>query len=200
MSATATTLQRIAPESSGSNIEQLETIVVRDLPKYWKQAYRQLGNAHDAEDAVQDALVSAYKNLSQFKGTAKLSTWFTAIVINAARMHRRRRRPLVSLDEPFTVRQDVTTLLDISEDTRPGPEAICATSELRKLLAGAIDRLSPAARRVVRLYFVHGMSAAEVSQALGISVGTIKSQLARARTKLTKLLRRELGVQVPNSR
>ena len=61
------------------------------LPLLYRTAYRYLGNAADAEDAVQDALLSAYKHLDQFRGQAQMSTWLVAIVSNCARMQLRRR-------------------------------------------------------------------------------------------------------------
>jgi RNA polymerase sigma-70 factor (ECF subfamily) len=196
MLATGTTFQALEPETRKLNAAKLEYLVVNDLPRFYRQAYRQLGNPHDAEDAIQDALVSAWKNVSQFKGRAQLSTWFMAIVINAARMRRRRKRPLVSFEEQISSREDGMTLFDTCEDNHPGPEEACAQSELRNLLAKAINRLSPASRRAIRNY-LDGMTAAEASMALGVAVGTIKAQLSRARAKLAQSLRQELRLQVP---
>src|SRR5258708_28553185 len=59
---------------------QMQDVLSRCRPLFYRKAYRQLGNAADAEDAVQDALLSAYKHLDQFKGQAQMSTWLTAIV------------------------------------------------------------------------------------------------------------------------
>lgn len=196
MSVTGTTVQPIEQLSPPVYTEELEQLVSHELPRFYRQAYRLLDNAHDAEDAVQDALVSAYKNLSQFQGKAQLSTWFMAIVINAARMQRRRRRPVVSFEEQLSSSEEGMTLLDTCEDHHPDPEEICADSELRKLLADAINRLSPASRRAMRLHYSDGMSAAEAAAALGVPEGTIKAQLSRARAKLAKLLRRELGPRI----
>ncbi len=70
---------------------ELQDVLSRHLPLFYGRAYRHLGNAADAEDAVQDALLSAYKHLDQFKGQAQMSTWLTAIVTNCARMYLRRR-------------------------------------------------------------------------------------------------------------
>ncbi len=82
---------------------EMQDVLSRSLPSFYRKAYRQLGNAADAEDAVQDALLSAYKHLDQFKGQAQMSTWLTAIVINSARMQLRRRPRQIhlSLDERF---------------------------------------------------------------------------------------------------
>jgi len=68
---------------------EMQDVLSRCLPSFYRKAYRHLGNAADAEDAVQDALLSAYKHLDQFKGQSQMSTWLTTIVINCARMHLR---------------------------------------------------------------------------------------------------------------
>src|SRR3979490_3593375 len=79
----------------------MHDVVTRCLRSFYRNAYRHLGNAADAEDAVQDALLSAYKHLDQFRGQSQMSTWLTTIVINCARMHLRKRprQTHLSLDE-----------------------------------------------------------------------------------------------------
>ena len=200
MSATGTTFQPLEHQVSHAYVEELEHLATRELPRFWRHANRQLENAHDAEDAVQDALVSAYKNLSQFRGTAQLSTWFTTIVTNAARMQRRRRRPHVSIEEQLGSAEDGLTLLDTFEDHRPDPEEVYSKSELLHRLAKAIDQLSPTSRRAIRSYYVDGKSIVGISEALGIPEGTVKAQLARGRARLAILLRRDLGLRASASR
>src|SRR5260370_15702501 len=92
---------------SKNGTRDMQDVLSRYLPSFYRRAYRYLGNAADAEDAVQDALLSAFKHLDQFKGEAPMSTWLTAIVTNSARMHLRRRpRQIhVSLDEKLTEQQ-----------------------------------------------------------------------------------------------
>ena len=82
-------------------VQQLEQILASGLPPLYRRAYRILGNAADAEDAVQDALLAAYKHLDQFKRQSQLSTWLISIVLNCARMQLRRRprHVHVSLEE-----------------------------------------------------------------------------------------------------
>jgi RNA polymerase sigma-70 factor (ECF subfamily) len=89
-------------------VQEMEDALSRYLPSFYRNAYRYLGNVADAEDAVQDALLSAYKHLDQFRGQSKMSTWLTTIVINCARMQLRRRpRQIhVSLDERFGEEQE----------------------------------------------------------------------------------------------
>src|ERR1700689_3100500 len=87
--------------SFGNQEREMAETLSRYLPSFHRHAFRYLGNVADAEDAVQDALLSASKHIGQFRGEARLSTWLTAIVINSARMQLRRRprQAHVSLDE-----------------------------------------------------------------------------------------------------
>src|SRR5260370_9121042 len=72
--------------NEGKAAQQLEQILASGLPPLYRRAYRILGNAADAEDAVQDALLAAYTHLHQFKGQAQISTWLTTIRLNCARL------------------------------------------------------------------------------------------------------------------
>jgi len=85
--------QGVAIQSYQNKVHQLDDVIVRHLARFRRIALRFLGNIADAEDAVQDAFLSAFTHLDQFGGQAKMSTWLTAIVINAARMKLRQRRP-----------------------------------------------------------------------------------------------------------
>src|ERR1700704_5526001 len=108
--------------------QELDNAVSCNLPMFYKRALRFLGNRPDAEDAVQDALLSAYKHLGQFRGQAQLSTWLTTIVTNAARMQLRRRRGShLSLDEQQG--EDGLTLSERLPDSRPDQEEVCFTAE-----------------------------------------------------------------------
>src|SRR5579863_4939910 len=88
------------PSEEGAT-QQLEQILASGQPSLYRRAYRILGNAADAEDAVQDALLAAYTHLDQFRGQSQISTWLTTIVLNCARLQlrRRARHVHVSLDE-----------------------------------------------------------------------------------------------------
>src|SRR6202521_3236859 len=89
----------VRPSVFGERAQELNSIVLRYLPMFYKKAFRFLGNAPDAEDAVQDALLSAYRHFGQFRGQAQLSTWLMTIVTNAALMKLRRRDSYLSVDE-----------------------------------------------------------------------------------------------------
>jgi RNA polymerase sigma-70 factor (ECF subfamily) len=174
-------------------VQQLEQILASGLPSLHRRAYRILGNAADAEDAVQDALLAAYTHLDQFRGQAQISTWLTTIVLNCARLQirRRLRHVHVSLDEhPADL-----PLVSVSErlaDHRPNPEDECRESELSARLTHLHSYLSPTLRRTFQLRDVDGLSIRETARILGVPTGTVKAQLTRARKQLKELMCRTL--------
>jgi len=166
---------------------ELDDVISRNLRGLYKSAFRYLGNAPDAEDAVQDALLSAYKHLEQFRGQARISTWLTAIVINAARMKLRRRTAIfVSLEQKQG--EDGLALSERIPDLKPSPEEICSSSEAHGKLLEVAKQLSPPLRRTFLLRDIDGLSTRETAQRLGVPEGTVKAQVARARTKLARIM------------
>jgi RNA polymerase sigma-70 factor (ECF subfamily) len=171
------------------SVEGLQDAVSRHLPVFFKRAYRYVGNPHDAEDAVQDALLSAYKHLDQFKGTAKMTTWLTSIVTNSAlgQLRRRPRHPHISVDERIGHEQDLC-VSDILADTRSSPESECIRSELHGRIVESLTKLSPSMRKVIQMRDLDGLTTSEVAKTLGLSEGTVKAQVSRARSKLRQLV------------
>ena len=167
-----------------------EQVLSSRLPLFYRQAYRLLGNATDAEDAVQDALLAAYTHLDQFKGQSQLSTWLTSILVNCARMQLRKRprNVHVSLDEPIGESQTLL-LSEQLPDQRPNPEDECRESELNARLTYFHRLLSPSLRRTFQLRAIDGLSIRETARILGVPTGTVKAQLARARKRLKELMR-----------
>jgi RNA polymerase sigma-70 factor, ECF subfamily len=162
---------------------QLLPIASCGLPSLYRCAYRLLGNKADAEDAVQDALLAAHKHFDQFRGDAQISTWLTTIVINCAKMQLRRRSrlPHFSLDSRIG---EEHSFHEILLDDRPNPEDECHSSKLSAQLIKLVARLSPSLRRTFHLRFVHHLSICETARLLGVPIGTVKAQTARARMKL----------------
>jgi len=188
--------QSLDVAARGNETREAQDVFSRYLPLLHRTAYRYLANAADAEDAVQDALLSAYKHLDQFRGQAQVSTWLVAIVSNCARMQLRRRpRQIhVSLDEQFGDEEGYS-LSERLVDCAPNPEEEYREAELRERLMQFAEELSPALRRAFQLRDLDGLETSETAQILGVAEGTVKSQVARARTKLTRVMRRALNVQ-----
>jgi RNA polymerase sigma-70 factor (ECF subfamily) len=178
--------------------QQLEQILAKGLPPLYRRAYRILGNAADAEDAVQDALLAAYTHLHQFRGQAQISTWLTTIVLNCARLQLRRRpgHVHVSLDESTGELQPLSVSERIA-DHRPNPEDEYRQFELSTRLTHLHRQLSPTLRRTFLLRDVEGLSIRETARILGAPTGTVKAQSARARKRLRELMRHTL---TPRSR
>jgi RNA polymerase sigma-70 factor (ECF subfamily) len=191
MSAIATFIDGERAVGSGvfcERAQELDNVVSRYLPMFYKRAFRFLGNVTDAEDAVQDALLSAYKHLGQFRGQAQLSTWLTTIVTNAARMQLRRRRgSYLSLDEEQG--EDGLTFSERLADSKPSPEEVCSTAEARERLVEGVKQLSPRLRKAFQLRDIDGLTTKEAALVLGVPRGTVKAQLARARAKLAGIIR-----------
>jgi RNA polymerase sigma-70 factor (ECF subfamily) len=176
-------------------VQELTGVIARSLPYLHRMAFRRMGNVADAEDVVQDALLSAYSHVNQFRGQARMSTWLTSIVINSARMslRRRSRQFNVPLDEGD---QDAPRLSDIVADSQPSPEEECGRAERAQLIVQSLARLSPILRQTFQMCNIDGLSIREAAHILGVADGTVKARLSRARTKLKKLLQRSLGGQV----
>src|ERR1700751_4076295 len=102
INATQLKEQKLIRAGQRGGAQAIEALFGQYHRQLFQTALRVLGNAEDAEDALQDGLLSAYRNLKRFEGRSQFSTWLTRIVINAALMRRRsaKARPAVSLDEP----------------------------------------------------------------------------------------------------
>jgi RNA polymerase sigma-70 factor (ECF subfamily) len=190
MSAIATFIEQqrdVRQSAFGERARELDSVVSRYLPMFYKRAFRFLGNTTDAEDAVQDALLSAYKHLGQFRGQAQLSTWLTTIVTNAARMQLRRRRIYLSLDE--VQGEDGLAFSERLPDSKPSPEEVCSTAEAGVRLVEGVKQLSPKLRQAFQLRDIDGLTTKEAALVLGVPQGTVKAQVARARAKLAGIIR-----------
>jgi RNA polymerase sigma-70 factor, ECF subfamily len=188
----------LQPHIVGSNStpDGIENVLSQRLPYFYRTAYKFLGNSADAEDAVQEALLSAYKHLGEFRGQSQMSTWLTVIVNNAARMQLRRRpRYLhVSLDEPFGQDHEFS-LSSQFPDNRPNPEDDYRDAELKTQLRKLAAQLSPSLRQTYQLRDVDGLSIREAANILDVSIGTVKARSSRARAKLKQLMRKAVAAQ-----
>jgi RNA polymerase sigma-70 factor (ECF subfamily) len=152
------------------------------------QAYRVLGDQAAADDATQDAFISAYKNLRGFRG-GSFKSWLLRIVTNACydELRRRKRRPttpLEPLDHEDEEIESPSWLVDNSES----PEQAAERAELNRALQRCLEGLQPDFRLAVICVDVQGMDYDQAAQVIGKPVGTIKSRLARARLRLRECL------------
>lgn len=166
---------------------EISNAVIAYLPRFYKIALSRLGNVADAEDAVQNALLLAWKNIKQFKGQAHLSTWISAIVINSTRhtLRKSRRHPYVSLDGEDP-NETSPAKSEVISDYRPGPEELYRRWELAEKAIQLSKNLSPMLRKTFELRDLHGLSVEEAAQVLGIKQNTVKARSKRARAALRR--------------
>lgn len=135
----------------------------------------------EAEDAVQQAYVSAYTHLAAFAGGSKFSTWLVRIAINEALGRLRRARVRAFVDGSTDERQEQVMSAHTRDST---PEEACSNRELAAMLERAVDELPELYRTVFMLRQIEGLSTAETAEILGTSVVTVKQRLHRARSVL----------------
>jgi RNA polymerase sigma-70 factor (ECF subfamily) len=150
---------------------------------------RILRNREDAEDAVQTALLDAFRNLNGFRGGSRFSSWLTRIAVNAALMRLRvsRRKKETSLDE-LTETGEARRSFPLVE-TRLNPEQEYLSKEGRVLLEKGLKKMRPLYVEVLHLRSLQELSAKETAKKLELPVGTIKARLHRARNKLARHVR-----------
>jgi RNA polymerase sigma-70 factor, ECF subfamily len=157
----------------------------RHSQKLLRRLYRITNNWHDAEDALQEALLNAFKHLNRFENRSSFYSWLTSIAINSGLMTLRRKRRLpVPLDDMIEYLPSVE-YQGASYNT-VNPQSLCEWHELQFSLKMAIGHLSPALRVVTEMHVLHERSIAEIAQDLDISKPAVKSRLSRARVRLRK--------------
>ena len=172
--------------------EAFETLMHLYKAPVYNIAYRFLGDTSEAADAVQETFMKIYKGIKSFRGECGLKTWIYKIAIsetlNRQRWWKRwRRRATVSLDEPVTLGQGSTAPFELP-DSHPSPEAYFAAKETEQAVQRALGHLSVEFRLVVVLRDIEGLSYDEISETVGISLGTVKSRLWRGRLELKREL------------
>jgi RNA polymerase sigma-70 factor, ECF subfamily len=167
-------------------------IVSRHRERLFSVAYAMLKNRADAEEIAQDTFIRAHRCLAKFRGDASLGTWLHRITLNLARnrywyFFRRCRHTTLSLDCAFSDDGEAT-FSDLVATHAAGPARDAVACEFSELISLCMERLDTRSREILVLRNSLNFSYAEITRELGISVGTVKSRIARAREKLRVLL------------
>ncbi|MFF4650229.1 RNA polymerase sigma factor SigM [Streptomyces sp. NPDC001380] len=159
-------------------------LVQRHRDRLWAVALRTLGDREEAADAVQDALISAFRAAHSFQGRSAVTTWLHRIVVNACldRVRRSAARRTTPLDDDH---RRIDALLGADE----AADAPVVRGELRRELASALAELPAEQRSALVLVDMQGYPVAEAAEMLGVPVGTVKSRCARGRARLLPLLK-----------
>jgi RNA polymerase sigma-70 factor (ECF subfamily) len=157
-------------------------------PQVYRMALKMLNDTQDAEDVLQETFIKAFKHLRKFEGRSSLSTWLYRIAANEALMLIRRRHPNeISVDEETPNGEEEQEPRQIV-DWCCLPEEELLSTETRRRLDEAIQRLSPPLRAVFILRDVEGLSIKDTVEALNLSENVVKTRLLRARLRLRELL------------
>jgi RNA polymerase sigma-70 factor (ECF subfamily) len=167
------------------------TLVRRHRDRLWAVALRTTGNPEDAADALQDALVSAYRRAASFRGDAAVTTWLHRVVVNACLDRMRAQKVRRAEPLPDDLDHGVPTLVAAggsgADAADPGERA--AQTDRRRTVLAALRELPPDQRAALVLVDMEGWSVTEAAQALGCAEGTVKSRCFRGRARLAVLLR-----------
>ena len=150
----------------------------------------------EAEDALQDAYLDAYRHLDDFRGGAQLGTWLVRIVVNQSLMRlrkQRRERVVVPFADPdSTSRHDAP--FDVPDKAGESPSTATLRAEIRRILERRIDELPVAFRTVFVLREVEELTVDEAAECLGIPPATVRSRHFRARALLREALARDVDL------
>ena len=171
-----------------------EALMRRHNQVLFRTARAILRDDAEAEDAVQEAYVQAYRSLGDFRAEAQLSTWLARIVVNEALMRLRKRKRRADI-VPMQSGATAVELEQIPDsDMGKGPETSAARSEMRRLLEAQIDALPDTYRTVFVLRAVEELSVEETAAILDIPAATVRTRFFRARSLLRESLAQKIDV------
>ncbi|MBN2549111.1 MAG: sigma-70 family RNA polymerase sigma factor [Anaerolineales bacterium] len=170
------------------DLDAFNRLVLAYQDMVYNQAYRMMSESEAAEDAAQDAFISAFRNLGSYRG-GSFKAWLLRIVTNLCydELRRRKRRPTTPLEPVDQDDEEIESPRWLSD---PGetPEETVERAELARALQRCLEHLPDDFRAVVVLVDLQGMDYMEAAQAIGNPLGTVKSRLARARLRLRDCL------------
>ena len=168
-----------------------DAIVARHKRRIYAMTFQMLRNREDAEEVTQDAFVHALRGLAAFRGDATFSSWISRIAANLAHNRywywfRRKRHETVSLDSPLGADSRVNLGDMVAAKSEPPYDQLAADDLLNRVRKG-MSKLSSMHREVLTLRTVNNLSYKDIAKLLGISIGTVKSRILRARENLRVL-------------
>ena len=172
-----------------------EEIVRRYRDRIYRMAHGMTASPSEAEEVVQETFLSLFRSLASFRGDSAVGTWIFRVASNTALMalRRRRRKPLLSIEDSIPEGVPVTRGLGPSGEWARQPDEKLLSKELGSHIQRALARLPEKYRLVLLLRDVEGLSNDEVAEALGITVPTVKSRLHRSRLFVRDELERYFG-------
>ena len=174
--------------AKGGDLDSFNRLVLAYQDLIYNQAFRMIGEEESADDATQNAFISAYNHLSSFRG-GSFKAWLLRIVTNACydELRRRKRRPTIPLEPLDDAGEEVESPTWMVDPT-DRPEEQVQRHELQNAIQHCLDNLPDDFRSAVVMVDVQGLDYSEAAESIGTPIGTIKSRLARARLRLRDCL------------
>jgi RNA polymerase sigma-70 factor (ECF subfamily) len=145
-----------------------------------------VGNEAEAEDLTQEVFLQLFRKMDTFRGESAFATWLYRVAVNVVLMRLRRKSPsTTSLEEVTELKEGIFSL----QQVLGAPDRVLTTAIDRLNLERAVSQMPPGYRQVFLLHYVEGYGHREIGRMLGLSTGTSKSQLYKARVRLRQLLR-----------
>lgn len=185
----------LARRIAAADTAALELLMRRHNQLLYRAARSILKNEEEAEEAVQDAYLKAYRTMGDYRGDAKLSTWLTRIAINEAlaRIRKEKRRAeIIHLNGGVMLVNEMDEAYPMQHNDASSPESIADRAYMRRLIERNIDELPDTFRCVFVLRALEEMTVEETASCLGIPEATVRSRYFRARSKLREALAREI--------
>jgi RNA polymerase sigma-70 factor (ECF subfamily) len=170
------------------NFDSFNQMVTLYQDMVYHQAYRMLGESQAADDATQEAFISAYRNLASYRG-GSFRAWLSRIVTNLSydELRRRKAKPTIPFEIQDSYGEEIESP-DWATDQEETPEERLLRSELEDTIQVCLNRLPPEHRSILVLIDMLGLEYGEAAEALGRPIGTVKSRLARARNRMRSIL------------
>lgn len=178
------------------DVDAFEVLVIKYQKPMFNVAFRLIGRHEDAGEVVQDAFVSAFKNIKKFRGASKFSTWLTTIVINMSKnrikkLSAKKLQNTVSLDDCLLTEKGEIKLNPTSKD--PSVQQKIERKQIQQQVQWCINKIDTGFREVLVLKDIQGYAYADIGAILKIPQGTVKSKLYRARDSLKTCLKKVIG-------
>jgi len=175
-------------DAQQGDLEAFNRLILTYQEMVYNQAYRVMSESDAAEDATQEAFISAYRKIHTYRG-GSFKAWLLRIVTNACydELRRRKRRPVTALEPTDDYDEEIESPRWLA-DPGEAPEDFTMRAELSEAIQNCLDELSDEFRTVVVLVDIQGMDYSEASEVMGTPLGTIKSRLARARRGMRRCL------------
>lgn len=181
--------EELVKRIKNGDVEVFEKIIELYERKVFSLIYQMVKNENEVEDLAQEVFIKVYSNISKFNGNSSLYTWIYKITTNLCIDHLKKKKEVIYLDEKLKLEDGEVELQLKSEEK--GQDELCEEKELKEKLDKCIDRLPEKQKAMIILRDIKGLSYEEIAYITNTKIGTIKSQINRARLKLRDLLEKD---------